>query len=128
MPMELGIYTFAETPLDPATGRQLGAGQRLRDLLEEIELADQVGLDVFGVGEHHRPDYAVSWPEERDLIRETARRTGIVLDPVYTGKVFFGLMDQVRKGRFAAGDRILFLHTGGIYGLLAQADTFGLKV
>jgi probable LLM family oxidoreductase len=60
--MEIGIYTFAETPMDPATGRQLGAEQRLKDLLEEIELADQVGLDVFGVGEHHRPDYAVSAP------------------------------------------------------------------
>lgn len=60
--MEIGIYTFAETPMDPATGRQLGAQQRIRDLLEEIELADQVGLDVFGVGEHHRPDYAVSTP------------------------------------------------------------------
>jgi len=60
--MEVGLYTFAETALDPATGGQLGAGQRLRDLLEEIELADQVGLDVFGVGEHHRPDYAVSAP------------------------------------------------------------------
>jgi probable LLM family oxidoreductase len=60
--MEIGIYTFAETRLDPATGRQLAAGERLRNLLEEIELADQVGLDVFGVGEHHRPDYAVSAP------------------------------------------------------------------
>lgn len=60
--MEIGVYTFAETPVDPATGRQLSAGARLRDLLEEIELADQVGLDVFGVGEHHRPDYAVSAP------------------------------------------------------------------
>ena len=60
--MEIGIYTFAETPVDPATGRQLDAGKRIRDLLEEIELADQVGLDVFGVGEHHRPDYAVSAP------------------------------------------------------------------
>jgi probable LLM family oxidoreductase len=60
--MELGIFTFAETRLDPGTGRQLGAGQRIRDLLEEIELADEVGLDVFGVGEHHRPDYAVSTP------------------------------------------------------------------
>jgi probable LLM family oxidoreductase len=60
--MEIGLYTFAETPTDPASGRQLGAGQRLRDLLEEIELADQVALDVFGVGEHHRPDYAVSAP------------------------------------------------------------------
>ena len=39
-----------------------GPGPRLRDLIEEIELADQVGLDVFGVGEHHRPDYAASAP------------------------------------------------------------------
>jgi probable LLM family oxidoreductase len=60
--MELGIYTFAETRFDPVTGRQLGAGRRLHDLLEEIELADRVGLDVFGVGEHHRPDFAVSAP------------------------------------------------------------------
>lgn len=60
--MEIGIYTFAETPIDPTTGRQMGTRERLRDLLEEIELADQVGLDVFGVGEHHRPDYAVSAP------------------------------------------------------------------
>ncbi|MEK7401942.1 MAG: LLM class flavin-dependent oxidoreductase, partial [Gemmatimonadota bacterium] len=60
--MELGLYTFAETTLDPATGQQIGAGQRLRDLMEEIELADQLGLDVYGVGEHHRPDFAVSTP------------------------------------------------------------------
>lgn len=60
--MEIGIYTFAETRFDPATGRQLGVDERLRHLLEEIELADRVGLDVFGVGEHHRPDYAVSTP------------------------------------------------------------------
>ncbi len=60
--MEIGIYSFAETALDPATGGPLGSGQRLRDLLEEVELADQVGLDVFGIGEHHRPDYTVSSP------------------------------------------------------------------
>jgi len=60
--MEIGIYSFGETRVDPATGRQLNAGERIRNLLEEIELADQVGLDVFGVGEHHRPDYAVSAP------------------------------------------------------------------
>ncbi|MDP8903802.1 MAG: LLM class flavin-dependent oxidoreductase [Chloroflexota bacterium] len=60
--MELGIYTFGEVTHDPQTGRQIDAAQRLRDLLEEIELADQVGLDVYAVGEHHRPDYAVSAP------------------------------------------------------------------
>jgi probable LLM family oxidoreductase len=60
--VEIGIYTFAERTPDPRTGHLVSAAQRLRDLIEEIELADQVGLDVFGVGEHHRPDYVVSSP------------------------------------------------------------------
>jgi probable LLM family oxidoreductase len=60
--MELGIYTFAEATPDPATGYLVSPAQRLQNLLEEIELADQVGLDVFGVGEHHRSDYVVSAP------------------------------------------------------------------
>ncbi len=60
--MELGIYTFAETTPDPVTGRTISPAERLRNLMEEIELADQVGLDVFGIGEHHRPDFVVSTP------------------------------------------------------------------
>ncbi|HEX6535817.1 MAG TPA: LLM class flavin-dependent oxidoreductase [Gemmatimonadaceae bacterium] len=60
--MEIGIYSFAERTADPRTGHTPSAEQRLRDLMEEIELADQVGLDVFGVGEHHRPDYLASAP------------------------------------------------------------------
>ncbi len=60
--MELGIYTFGEVTPDAATGAPTSPAQRLADLIEEIELADQVGLDVFGVGEHHRPDFAVSAP------------------------------------------------------------------
>ncbi|HXG72094.1 MAG TPA: LLM class flavin-dependent oxidoreductase [Gemmatimonadaceae bacterium] len=60
--MEIGLYTFAETTPEARTGAPEQAEQRLRDLLEEIELADQVGLDVFGVGEHHRADYTVSSP------------------------------------------------------------------
>ena len=60
--MELGIYSFAESATDPATGRQVHPEVRLRHLLEEIELADQVGLDVFFFFFHHRPDYAVSSP------------------------------------------------------------------
>ncbi len=59
--MELGIYTFAELTPD-AGGRTISPAERLRNLMEEMELADQVGLDVFGVGEHHRPDFAVSTP------------------------------------------------------------------
>eukprot|EP01037_Dinobryon_pediforme_P006212 gene6212-6279_t len=56
--MELGVYTFADVPMQAPEA----AGQRLRDLLEEIALADAVGLDAFGLGEHHRPDYAISAP------------------------------------------------------------------
>jgi probable LLM family oxidoreductase len=60
--MELGIYTFAERTADPRTGKIISEEQRIANLLEEIELADAVGLDVFGVGEHHRADYVVSSP------------------------------------------------------------------
>ncbi len=60
--MELGIYTFAEMSPDPKTGARIDAATRFRNLMEEVELADQVGLDVFGIGEHHRVDFAVSAP------------------------------------------------------------------
>jgi probable LLM family oxidoreductase len=60
--MELGLYTFAEMTPDPATGETTDPARRLRDLLDEVELADRLGLDVFGVGEHHRPEFAVSAP------------------------------------------------------------------
>jgi probable LLM family oxidoreductase len=60
--MELGIYTFVEATADQRTGAVIAPAQRLANLLEEVELADQVGLDVFGVGEHHRPDYIASTP------------------------------------------------------------------
>jgi alkanesulfonate monooxygenase SsuD/methylene tetrahydromethanopterin reductase-like flavin-dependent oxidoreductase (luciferase family) len=60
--MELGIYSFAEVTEDPTTGQTISPHDRLKDLLEEIELADQVGPDVFGLGEHHRPDFASSAP------------------------------------------------------------------
>jgi probable LLM family oxidoreductase len=59
--MEIGVYSFGELVPDPVTGRTDHA-RRVRDLVEEIVLADEVGLDVFGVGEHHRPDFVVSAP------------------------------------------------------------------
>ncbi len=60
--MELGIYSFVETNPDTSANYAATSAQRLRDLLEEIELADQVGLDVYGIGEHHRPDFVASTP------------------------------------------------------------------
>ena len=105
--MELGIYTFAEATPDPASGRTISAAERLRNLLEEIELADQLGLDVFGVGEHHRPDYVVSAPAVV-LAAAAARTKNIRLtsavtvlssdDPV---RVFqdFATLDLISNGR-----------------------------
>jgi probable LLM family oxidoreductase len=103
--MEIGIYSFAETPLAADSGH--AAARRLRDLLEEITLADEVGLDVFGVGEHHRPDYAVSAPavvlaaaaERTSRIRLTSAVTVLSSDdPV---RVFqdFATLDLLSGGR-----------------------------
>ena len=61
--MELGLMSFADMQPESLAGSGISAHQRLKDLMEEIKLADELGLDVFGVGEHHRPDYAVSSPE-----------------------------------------------------------------
>jgi probable LLM family oxidoreductase len=71
--VELGIYSFAELTPDPATGRTVSPERRLRDLVEEIELADEVGLDVYGLGEHHRPDYLSSTPAT--ILAAAARTT-----------------------------------------------------
>ena len=60
--MEIGLYTFAELYPDPQTGQTISPALRMRNLIEEVELADQLGLDVFGIGEHHRPDLIVSAP------------------------------------------------------------------
>lgn len=60
--VEIGIYSFVERTPDADTGDLVSAEERVRNILEEIELADRVGLDVFGIGEHHRPDYISSAP------------------------------------------------------------------
>ena len=105
--MEIGIYSFAERTPDARSGKLVSAEQRLADLLEEIELADRVGLDVFGVGEHHRPDYVVSSPPV--VLAAAAARTGRIRlssavtvlssdDPV---RVFqdFATLDLLSHGR-----------------------------
>src|ERR1019366_8838482 len=105
--MELGVYSFGDTHRDPRTGRMVGAHQRLRELIAEIELADQVGLDIFGIGEHHRPDFAVSAPavvlaaaaERTKRIRLTSAVSVLSSDdPV---RVFqdFATLDLISRGR-----------------------------
>ncbi len=60
--MQIGVDSFAAAISDPATGLTISPVQRMQNLLEEIELADQVGLDVFGIGEHHRIEFLDSAP------------------------------------------------------------------
>jgi probable LLM family oxidoreductase len=105
--VEIGIYSFVERTPDPVTGGLISAEQRLSDLLEEIELADQVGLDVFGIGEHHRPDFVASSPAivlaaaaaRTKAIRLTSAVTVLSSDdPV---RVFqdFATLDLISNGR-----------------------------
>ena len=61
--VELGISTFGETTELEGTGQTYSHAERIRQLVAEIELADKVGLDVYGIGEHHRADFAISAPE-----------------------------------------------------------------
>lgn len=104
--MELGLYTFAD--VDPnAPDKGAAAARRAEELIAEIELADQVGLDVFGLGEHHRPDYMASSPAtllaaaavKTKKIRLTSAVSVISSDdPV---RIFqqFATVDLLSKGR-----------------------------
>lgn len=105
--MEIGISTFVETTPDVKTGEVVSHAQRLREVVEEIVLADQVGLDVFGVGEHHREDFAASSPalvlaaaaSQTKRIRLTSAVTVLSsADPV---RVFqdFATLDGISNGR-----------------------------
>ncbi len=105
--MELGIYTFVENTPDAESGKTLPPAERLQNLMEEIELADQAGLDVVGIGEHHRPEYLSSAPAV--ILAAAAARTEQIRlssavtvlgseDPV---RVFqqYSTLDLLSKGR-----------------------------
>lgn len=105
--MEFGLYTFADLPLNPEQGKSANTHQRFKNLMEEIELADQLGFDVFAVGEHHRADYAISSPSivlgaaavKTKSIRLSSSVTVLSSDdPV---RVFqqFSTVDQLSGGR-----------------------------
>jgi len=86
------------------------------DLLcaEDIHIVD----GYVGLG------YALSRPEEIELLKIVAKAEGIILDPVYTGKAMYGLVDQINKGKFKKSDKILFLHSGGVFGIFPVKEMF----
>src|SRR5271169_2549690 len=124
--MQIGIDSFAALVPDPITGHTVTAQERIAQLLEEIEVADKVGLDVFGLGEHHRSEYLDSAPAVI-LAAAAARTTSIRLtsavtvlsaaDPV---RVFqsFATLDLISNGRaeIVAG-RGSFIESYPLFGL-----------
>ena len=115
----LGISIDSAAAELTATVRQIaqGAGRMLG--LDEALAAGvriEVNADYLGGG------YAVVGELERQAIRMVARTEGLLLDPVYTGRAFGGLMDLIRKGSIGKGQRVLFWHTGGSAALSAFAD------
>jgi D-cysteine desulfhydrase family pyridoxal phosphate-dependent enzyme len=88
----------------------------LREVTQDIEVYD----DYIGEG------YGLPTPAMREAVKLLARKEGIILDPVYTGKAMAGLLDLIQKGLFRQGDVVVFIHTGGIPGLFAseQLATF----
>ncbi len=98
------------TPLANATAAFLGADVRLAP--EDLIVDDRY------VG----PGYAIPTPECLDAIKLAARTEGLLLDPVYTGKTLAGLIDHVRTGRVGRDETVIFLHSGGVPALFAQAE------
>lgn len=70
--------------------------------------------------------YGIAGPSVFELIAELARLEGLVLDPVYTGKAFAGLVAEIEQGRFEGCQDIVFVHTGGIFGVFPQRGGFDL--
>ncbi len=122
--MELGVGMFGDNHYDE-NGKPLSAGERLRELIEEIKLMDEVGLDFYGIGEHHRPDYAVSTPEiilaaaatvTKNIKLGSAVTVLSSADPVRVYQQF-ATIDQISNGRaeLVAG-RGSFIESFPLYG------------
>lgn len=105
--MEIGVLTFGEVTTDPATGRAPSTRQRVAETLEQARVADQVGLDVFGIGEHHRGDFIASAPQvllaaaatTTERIRLTSAVTVLSSDDPVRVYEQFATLDQASGGR-----------------------------
>lgn len=93
-------------------GEYIGENYEITD--EDIIVFD----DYVGLG------YAISQPQEIEFIKDFAKTEGIVLDPVYTGKCMYGFSEELKKGTFKDSKNILFIHTGGLFGLFPARDKF----
>jgi D-cysteine desulfhydrase len=106
--------------------RQIGdiCEKAIADFQLDIDFDRQRDIDVIDgyVGR----GYGLSQSDELALIRETARTEGIIFDPVYTGKAFYGMIEELKRDPRCFGERIIFIHTGGIFGLFPKAEELEL--
>lgn len=96
----------------------------LRETFSYLEKPFDEGVFTMDIRDGYvGPGYAKATEKERNVIVQLARKEGIVVDPVYTAKAFGGMIDELKKGKIE-GENILFIHTGGLYGLFPAADSF----
>lgn len=105
--------------------------EKVSEILEEVKtyIPDtefEISKDDMCIIDGYVGDgYAVSRTEELDFICDFAEAEGIILDPVYTGKAMRGLYTEIKKGTFKDSKNILFIHTGGLFGLFSKREQFG---
>ncbi|MEH6466469.1 MAG: D-cysteine desulfhydrase family protein [Porticoccus sp.] len=105
---------------------------KVRKDMRDWQQHSSITLDVENIeihvnDQHIGPGYAKATPEIFSTIRHLAALEGIILDPVYSGKAFHGLLQEIRAGQFHDASDIVFIHTGGLFGLFAQRSQLGLS-
>jgi L-cysteate sulfo-lyase len=122
---------FSHGPRIPVLGysvrfgsqRMAGVVAGIANGMEDLALAPSVSATSIEVDDTHiGPGYGIGTPDAIEAIRLVGRLEGVLLDPVYTGKSMAGLIADVHRGRFRAGQNVVFLHTGGAPVLSAYAD------
>ena len=102
----------------------------LEDILQWREkFALDIDTDQLSINTNDNyigPGYGIADPAIFEMIKTLARLEGVALDPVYTGKAFYGMVEDIKQGRFGDDKDIVFLHTGGLFGLLAQQQSLNL--
>jgi 1-aminocyclopropane-1-carboxylate deaminase/D-cysteine desulfhydrase-like pyridoxal-dependent ACC family enzyme len=107
-------------------GYEQTAAQLANDVLNRLGMDKHiVEADLSVWREYVGPAYEVPYPESTEAIKLMARREGITLDPVYSGKAFAGLLDHVKTGKIKPGQNVLFWCTGGAASLFAEPEIVG---
>lgn len=107
--------------------------ETLAEITSELNARFELGLDPKDTGMeildgYVGEGYAIPYTEELELIQAAAHLEGQILDPVYTGKALYGLQQEIELGRFGKDENVVFVHTGGIFGLFPHSDLFGFNL